>query len=205
VCLLLSSSASTMRRGGALAAAALNCVRAQNRTVARRCYASSSTERLARVTFKPCKETKSLVLDSPALGLKEATFPYVWLRDACQAPHSVHPGTKQKLFQTSDIDPDIEPVSIDYNEELESFRIVWDRGLRRPQNGQAQTRPLAESESVLPLELLRRYRSWQSWRACNWEHEMVPVTWDRRQLGMSAVSFQTACSLANYHVFASSL
>jgi gamma-butyrobetaine dioxygenase len=197
----------TMRRAGVSTAATLSCARTPNRAVPRRSYASSSTLATGtgpRLKVTPCTVTKSLILDSPELGFKETTFPYIWLRDACQAPHSVHSGTKQKLFQTSDIDPDIEPVQIDFIEELESLRIVWDRDLRQRE---AQTRSsLAERECVLPLNLLRRYRSWESWRASNWEQEMQPITWDRKLLGMGGKCLLSFHALApNHRAFASFL
>jgi hypothetical protein len=128
------------------------------------------------VNFKTNKETKSLLVDSPFFRLDNAVFPYVWLRDACQAPHSVHPGTKQKLFQTSDIDPDIEPVSVVFDKDSESLRIVWDRGfLKKPDAP-------AERESVLPIDILRKHQSWRDWREDNFESSMA-VTWDRQKLG----------------------
>ncbi|KAJ9475677.1 Protoheme IX farnesyltransferase, mitochondrial [Pseudozyma hubeiensis] len=46
-------------------------------------------------------------IESPQLGLQPFRFDYVWLRDACQAPESVHPSNLQKLFHTSDVPLDI--------------------------------------------------------------------------------------------------
>lgn len=50
----------------------------------------------------------SLVVD--ALG--KTAFPYVWLRDSCQAPESIHLSTRQKLHRTSDIPLDIRPKDL---------------------------------------------------------------------------------------------
>ena len=43
-------------------------------------------------------------------ALNNATFPYVWLRDSCQAPESINPKTGHKLHCTSDIPVDIAPI-----------------------------------------------------------------------------------------------
>ncbi|SNX86819.1 related to COX10 - farnesyl transferase [Melanopsichium pennsylvanicum] len=61
----------------------------------------------------------AITIESKELGLQPFTFDHVWLRDACQAPASVHPSNRQKLFHTSDIplfvpllDPSYPPVLV---------------------------------------------------------------------------------------------
>ncbi|KAJ1598134.1 hypothetical protein NDA14_005754 [Ustilago hordei] len=49
-----------------------------------------------------------ITIESQQLGLKPFHFDHVWLRDACQAPQSVHPSNRQKLFHTSDV-----PLGVD--------------------------------------------------------------------------------------------
>ncbi|EFI27518.1 gamma-butyrobetaine dioxygenase [Coprinopsis cinerea okayama7 len=51
-------------------------------------------------------------------SLNDTVFPYVWLRDSCQGPESVHPSNRQKLHRSSDIPLDIKPVEV---KEGESF------------------------------------------------------------------------------------
>lgn len=46
-------------------------------------------------------------IESQQLGLQPFRFDHVWLRDACQAPQSVHPSNRQKLFHTSDVPLDV--------------------------------------------------------------------------------------------------
>ncbi|CBQ69523.1 related to COX10-farnesyl transferase [Sporisorium reilianum SRZ2] len=46
-------------------------------------------------------------IESQQLGLAPFRFDHVWLRDACQAPQSVHPSNRQKLFHTSDVPLDV--------------------------------------------------------------------------------------------------
>lgn len=53
----------------------------------------------------------SLTLDCETLEISNLRLAYVWLRDACQAHHSIHPETHQKLFKSSDIPSDIHPIS----------------------------------------------------------------------------------------------
>lgn len=83
-------------------------------------------------------------------ALGDTPFPYVWLRDSCQAPASVHPGTRQKLHRTSDVALDVEPVpGIDSvrvvaghtSAERDAVSIVWKDG----------------HESVYTREFLERY------------------------------------------------
>ncbi|PWZ02019.1 hypothetical protein BCV70DRAFT_235655 [Testicularia cyperi] len=49
----------------------------------------------------------SISIQSNKLGLKPFHLDHVWLRDACQAPTSVHPSNRQKLFHTSDVPLDM--------------------------------------------------------------------------------------------------
>ncbi|KAF5325274.1 hypothetical protein D9619_009845 [Psilocybe cf. subviscida] len=86
-------------------------------------------------------------------ALNDTPFPYVWLRDSCQAPSSVHPSTRQKLHRTSDVPVDVQPApggdsvhvragtSADGKEEGEAVSIVWKDG----------------HESVYTREFLERY------------------------------------------------
>ncbi|KAF9011927.1 gamma-butyrobetaine hydroxylase [Cyathus striatus] len=59
-------------------------------------------------------------------ALNNTTFPYIWLRDACQAPASVHPSTSQKLFRSSDIPFDISPQDITISNQ--GLNVVWNDG-----------------------------------------------------------------------------
>lgn len=63
-------------------------------------------------------------IESQHLGLQPFRFDHVWLRDACQAPQSVHPSNRQKLFHTSDVplevallDPEHPPTLITSGDE----------------------------------------------------------------------------------------
>ncbi|TFK41683.1 gamma-butyrobetaine hydroxylase [Crucibulum laeve] len=58
----------------------------------------------------------------------KTTFPYLWLRDACQAPSSVHPSNRQKLFRSSDIPLDIRPAKDGMHTEDGGLRIRWEDG-----------------------------------------------------------------------------
>ncbi|GAK66865.1 gamma-butyrobetaine hydroxylase [Moesziomyces antarcticus] len=48
-------------------------------------------------------QSDSISIESKQLGLQPFQFDHIWLRDACQAPQSVHPSNRQKLFHTSDV------------------------------------------------------------------------------------------------------
>ncbi|CAA7266247.1 unnamed protein product [Cyclocybe aegerita] len=71
-------------------------------------------------------------------ALNDTSFPYVWLRDACQSPESVHPSTKQKLTKTVDVDEAIRPggeagvllVAKESGNDFDGIEIAWTDGHR---------------------------------------------------------------------------
>ena len=58
------------------------------------------------------------------------SFPYIWLRDSCGSPASIHPSTSQKLHRTSDIPLDIRPITGSDGIRLanDGIHIVWTDG-----------------------------------------------------------------------------
>ncbi|EJD36534.1 Clavaminate synthase-like protein [Auricularia subglabra TFB-10046 SS5] len=51
------------------------------------------------------------------------TFPFRWLRDACQCPSCIHPSTRQKLHASSEISPSMRPEQL---EKLgDKLKIQW--------------------------------------------------------------------------------
>lgn len=67
--------------------------------------------------------TTGLVLEAPNSGVTQPfVFDYVWLRDACRSPESVHPSTQQKLFHTTDV-PIAAPGDCLLSETEEPVRI----------------------------------------------------------------------------------
>ena len=72
-------------------------------------------------------------LESKQLGLQPFRFDHVWLRDACQAPQSVHPSNRQKLFHTSDIPLDVtlldpaHPPTLDTSGDEPVLRLTFAR------------------------------------------------------------------------------
>lgn len=65
-------------------------------------------------------------------ALNNATFPYVWLRDSCQAPESINPKTGHKLHCTSDIPLDIAPIEGEDGIKVTDtgLEISWNDGRR---------------------------------------------------------------------------
>jgi gamma-butyrobetaine dioxygenase len=77
--------------------------------------------------------------------------PWVWLRDACQCEHCVHPSTKQKLHRSSDIPIDISPISANaIKVDAESLILEWPETSRGSQ---------ATHQSRYPLQWLERHAS----------------------------------------------
>ncbi|KAI6145156.1 hypothetical protein BKA82DRAFT_127702 [Pisolithus tinctorius] len=68
----------------------------------------------------------SLQLKLPQIN---ASFPYLWLRDACQCPKCVHPSTRQRLHRLSDIPADIGPATDDSVDlKQDGVHIRWTDG-----------------------------------------------------------------------------
>jgi gamma-butyrobetaine dioxygenase len=63
-------------------------------------------------------------LNIPDIG----SFSYIWLRDTCRAPTSVHPSTQQKLFRSSDIALSIRPAENGIKFIDEMLHIRWNDG-----------------------------------------------------------------------------
>ena len=104
--------------------------------------------------------TRALDVESPAYGIAKTSFPWIWLRDVCQAPGtSVDPASQQKLFRFEDIAPDLKPWNVRIDEENHNLHIEWDRPL------QNKGKPVnAKEESVISLDFLRAHSDYESWR-----------------------------------------
>ncbi|KAF4612989.1 hypothetical protein D9613_011018 [Agrocybe pediades] len=65
-------------------------------------------------------------------ALDDTSFPYIWLRDACQSTECVHESNRQKLFRTSDIPLSIAPVEDEGGVRVtpEGIDITWTDGHR---------------------------------------------------------------------------
>lgn len=61
-------------------------------------------------TLQLNRSQNTLTIHSNRLGINNLELSYLWLRDSCQAHHSIDPRTKQKLFKSSDIPIDIHPI-----------------------------------------------------------------------------------------------
>ncbi|KAL1742998.1 hypothetical protein HDZ31DRAFT_41938 [Schizophyllum fasciatum] len=58
----------------------------------------------------------------------QTSFPYVWLRDSCQSPASIHPSTRQKLHRSSDIPLDVKPAEGGVQVTPDALHIRWEDG-----------------------------------------------------------------------------
>lgn len=120
--------------------------------------------------------TRAVDIEAPTYGIAKASFPYVWLRDACTSPQSVDPSTRQKLFKTEDISPDLKPWDCRIDEQTHELIINWDRPLK----GKA---PNAKETSKFPLEFLRIHAAHDTWRARHRADELdLKQTWDAASL-----------------------
>ncbi|KAI6041475.1 hypothetical protein EDC04DRAFT_2565582 [Pisolithus marmoratus] len=69
---------------------------------------------------------RSLQLTLPQIN--NASFPYLWLRDACRCPKCVHPSTLQRLHRLSDIPADICPATDGVDLKQDGVHIRWTDG-----------------------------------------------------------------------------
>ncbi|KAG8935363.1 hypothetical protein FRC02_008168 [Tulasnella sp. 418] len=56
-------------------------------------------------------------------GASWSRYHNIWLRDHCRCPSCYHPITKQRLVDTFEIQPDIEPTHVE--SKLEGLEVVW--------------------------------------------------------------------------------
>lgn len=93
----------------------------------------------------------------PALS---ASFPFRWLRDACQCATCVHPSTSQKLFRTSDIPANIRPITYGVTFQDNGFHVEWEDN----------------HNSFYEHSFLERYTSAQ--RRSSYHKDVKPISWD---------------------------
>ena len=99
-----------------------------------------------------------------ALVYNGHSYPYVWLRDACQCPSCLHPSTRQKLHRTSDIPPHVKPVPNGVHILQDGVRVTWESG----------------HQSHYPVEFLDRYASPVSVHA--FHRNVERAEWDVKRL-----------------------
>lgn len=104
-------------------------------------------------------------------SLNNTTFPYIWLRDSCQSPSSVHPSTKQKLHKTSDISKDIRPVSLDQ------------RGLRVNESGELEINWIDGHKSIYSRSFLEVHSDEE--KLHRFHHDLTRNTWDNKSIQKS--------------------
>ena len=92
----------------------------------------------------PHRRFSTIILNQDRISVPalRASFPFIWLRDACQCPHCIHPSTRQKLHRSSDfarIPPEcLKPASAEAVDG--GLRVRWSKGLApSPTSGQNHT------------------------------------------------------------------
>jgi len=105
-------------------------------------------------------------------ALDNATFPYVWLRDSCQAPESINPKTGHKLHCTSDIPLDIAPI------EGESGIKVTESGLEISWNDGRQ--------SIFKKQWLETYSSPVVEEKFHWDDTFKTQPWTRASISATS-------------------
>jgi gamma-butyrobetaine dioxygenase len=106
-------------------------------------------------------EARAQITDSqlivPALC---ASFPYRWLRDACQCATCVHPSTSQKLRRTSDIPADVRPIPYGVTFQDSGIHVEW----------------ADNHKSFYEHSFLERYSSSQ--RLSSFHKDIQQISWD---------------------------
>ncbi|KAF9066732.1 hypothetical protein BDP27DRAFT_1329950, partial [Rhodocollybia butyracea] len=121
-----------------------------------------------------CRNITTVILNDDALvlpSLKNATFPYIWLRDSCQSPECKHPATTQKLHNSTDFDVDIRPKKVviidEKSESGPGIHIEWPDG----------------HISLFTKEFLERHSSRND--LARFRKDVSAKTWDKEHLQKS--------------------
>lgn len=127
-------------------------------------------------SIKLTLRTKAVDIESDSLGFEKASFPYIWLRDACQGEDSVDQSTKQKIFKTEDIDPEVKPSNCWLDEKSYQLCIEWDRPLKGKPRSKKET-------SRFPLDFLRAHADRDAWRGWYSLDDMESYrTWNEKDI-----------------------
>ena len=108
----------------------------------------------------------------PLLYYHGQQYDWFWLRDSCQCPSCLHPSTQQKLYRTSDIPADVEPVDSPEGVRVsrEGVDVTWNTG----------------HESFYSREFLDRHASRRSLR--EFHRSPMRIEWDVKTLRESATN-----------------
>ncbi|EIW52040.1 Clavaminate synthase-like protein [Trametes versicolor FP-101664 SS1] len=92
------------------------------------------------------------------------SYPFPWLRDACQCPSCLHPSTLQKLHRTSDVPLVVKPRDGGVRVSDDGVHVTWDSG----------------HQSLYPAEFLKHYASCETTHA--FHRDVDKVEWDAEHL-----------------------
>lgn len=147
----------------------------------------------------------SLTIHAPQHGLDNARFTYIWLRDSCQGPESLDPGTRQKVHRSSDVPPDIFPLDTSLVKASDggdvSLKITWSAPLLPSQSEAARSAEAADkaslqtgqgnvtlvtayepTTSVYPMAFLAQYASPAGWDSRTRQATLSPLLWSKSTL-----------------------
>ena len=103
------------------------------------------------------------------------SFDHIFLRDACPCPKCLHPSTRQKLFQTTDIPYNVKPSSVEQQPDG-SHHITWAHDIPIP-----GANPPYTHKSVYTAEFLQRYSTLRN--RVRARHNVAPqVLWDGKMM-----------------------
>jgi hypothetical protein len=148
-------------------------------------------------TIKHDFQRKLLKINSNQFGIANLTIPYLWLRDSCQEPHSVHPRTKQKSFKTSDIPLDIHPIKTTITNHPSlgpQLTIQWSHSLDH--QNQNQKPPQASTFDLAFLKHLDQPLQWQNHR--HKSHLLKPTLWYSKKPSPSPSSSTSYVDFTNH-------
>ncbi|KAH8991357.1 Trimethyllysine dioxygenase [Lactarius hatsudake] len=103
------------------------------RTAHIRCYAASTLAKKPPSSYQPRDPNDARDLPTSSANEREvfiqwdgttrSKFHHIWLRDHCRCPGCFHSVTKQRLINTFEIPPDLEPVST--RSTADGLQVVW--------------------------------------------------------------------------------
>uniref|UniRef100_V5I1C4 Putative gamma-butyrobetaine2-oxoglutarate dioxygenase n=1 Tax=Ixodes ricinus TaxID=34613 RepID=V5I1C4_IXORI len=102
-----------------------------------RCMSTALAEELEEITLPPPKIKDVYKASENTLCVtfsdnSKCLFSSTWLRDSCKCQACVHPPTQEKQLDSAKIDPKIQPLSWDVENNFHRLEVFWPQSARRP-------------------------------------------------------------------------
>ncbi|CAN7982512.1 unnamed protein product [Ixodes hexagonus] len=109
-----------------------------------RCMSTALAEELEELALPPPKIKEVYKASENTLCVtfsdnSKCLFNSTWLRDSCKCQACVHPPTQEKQLNSAKIDPKIQPLSWDLENNFHRLEVFWPQSARRPPHASTYT------------------------------------------------------------------